>query len=115
MIDGFNYSELLGHSTLLPKSLKIDFLSELQSPLRSPESQEFPGDTQGHLLTSRLPVALAAVTGSRTFRRLSKRWWGWGLCLLFLDDLGDVFVTAQGTGEGWAVFMRTSGDLTDDY
>lgn len=92
MIDGFNYSEVLGHSTLLPRSLKIDFLSELQSPLRSPESQEFQGDAQGHVLTRRLPVALAVVTASRTSRGLSGR-----SGPLFLDDLGDVIVTAQGT------------------
>lgn len=36
--DSFNYSELLSHSTLLPKSLKIDFLFDLYSAFRSPES-----------------------------------------------------------------------------
>lgn len=97
MIDSFNYSELLSHSTLLPKSLEIDFLSELQSPLRSPESQEFPGDTRGHLLTRRLHVAFTAVTGSRT-----PPWLSGDSCLLFLDDLGDVIVTAQRTAGGWA-------------
>lgn len=96
MIDSFNYSELLSHSTLFPKSLKIDFPFELHSTSRSPDSQRVLRiEPQGHLLVGRLHVALVEITGSRT-----SSWFSGGLCFLFHNDIGHMIVTAQKTSRG---------------